>query len=656
MPVESALSRQEIIRVLSKTMPFSFLGDEPVARIASMARVAHYPAGSFIFREGERSKRTLFLVLEGQARAVAGFGGEEAVTTVRKRGDFFGVTVLLSDEPYPLSMLASEELTCLLIAEDAFQEALTDNSRFADYFTKALATRLKELYRTFSDSNYEKQLVHGQTLRRRVSDLAEKRVITALPMDSIRDVAKKMSAENVSSVVIKAFNDMPVGIITEKDLVKKVLTMETPDLDRRAHEIMSKQLIKVKPEDFTYKALLMMIKHNINHVVVTDEHDVLHGIVTIKDLIRTRNSGALSIVRRIEYQEDYAGVAELIGEVDQVQHALLTERSYASEICALISELYDRITRKVIELAEEEMVREGLGSPPVPYSFINMGSAGRGEQFARTDQDNGIIFADPRPAPRVHGKATGHDRATEDLAAAYFLTLGAKIVRGLEICGFKRCSGLVMADNPRWCRPLAAWKKSIQTWVDKLDPRDIRDMTIFLDYRHIAGDADLHENLKIFTVKLFQEAKHAQLFLAEDDLKHKVPLNLFRQIITAKTGKKRKKLNLKSTVMVHVVDAIRLFALREGIRETNTFERIHRLKERGIFKTEDAEYFEAAYETLLMFRIRATLEKLRHGEEADNYIEPETLSKKDKNLLKESLLIVGKLQSLTAHTFHAHHA
>ncbi len=42
-----------------------------------------------------------------------------------------------------------------------------------------------------------------------------------------------------------------------------------------------------------------------------------------------------------------------------------------------------------------EQAEARLGRPPVPYCWIAFGSEGRKEQTFRTDQDNGIIYADP---------------------------------------------------------------------------------------------------------------------------------------------------------------------------------------------------------------------------------------------------------------------
>ncbi len=643
MPSTVKYDKQNLKTLLKAIIPFNHLSDGVLSEIISETQIARYPRGGYIFRQGEPSKKTLFLILEGRVEAVAAAGKDEAVTAVRSKGDFLGVTVLLSDEPYPISILATEELTCLLIKQHSFHKAVVSSDEFAAYFTRDLASRLKELYKTITSDHGPSRLLETSTFRQRVKDVAVKNVITCLPMDNICDVARKMNKAGTSSVVVCGFNNKPAGIITEKDMVSKILCSDNPNLGQKAHQVMTSNLITIRPDDFTYTALLLMMKNKIKHIVVTDDHEVLRGILTVKDLIKSRKTGTLTIVKQIEYQDSFEELAGTIKDIDQLKQALINERAYASEICSLTSELYDRITRKLIFLAEKEMIAKGLGRPPVRYCFINMGSAGRKEQFLRTDQDNGIIYADPRAGE-------------EEKVSSYFLELGRIIVNELENCGFQRCRGEVMADNPAWCRPLSAWKEELVQWVNRLDPDHVRSMTIFLDFRYITGDEYLYNGLKEYTTRLFCEEKHALLFMAEDDLRHRVPLTMFGRFITEKKGKQKRQIDLKKAVMVHMIDGLRLFSLREGIKETNSFERLSHLKERGVFNPDDAEYFEAAYESLMMFRIRSALDKIKRGQEPDNYINLDQLSKKEKNLLKEALLMVNRLQSLTAHTFHAYKA
>ncbi len=629
---------EQIYTVLKKLHPFSQLEETLLRQISTDTLLKRYPRGNYIFRRGEKSQQVLFLVIEGQAKIIAAAGEEQATAGYRNPGDFFGETVFLSSDPYPASVAAVQDLTCLLISAPSFGKALGSNRDFADYFTKTLTSRLNELYKSLLLDSKDTDLLSGQPLRKRVAEVAVSNVVTCLPLAGVREIAMKMREAGTSSVVVVAPNQKPIGIVTQKDLVNKVLAVENPGLNPCAYEIMSSNLITVSPRDFIYQALLMMVKHKIKHVVVTGEKQRLCGILTVQDLFRAGNTGTITFVNRIEQQNSPTGLAELIVDIDSIQHTLLAERAYASEICALVTEFYDRVTRKVIVLAEEEMAAEGRGAPPVRYCFLNMGSSGRKEQYARTDQDNGIIYLDP---PSDQREAT----------AAYFLDLGKKIVSGLEACGFRRCTGEVMVNNIRWCRGLSAWRAGIKQWVGKLEPDNIRDMTIFLDFRFLVGETELFENLKSFTTRLFQNSDHALMFMAEDDLKQRVPLNMFKQIVTERSGRYRKKINLKTTAAVHILDCVRLFALREGIKDTNTFERIHKLKERGVFKPDEAEYLEAAYETLMMLRIRDAVQKQKQGIEPDNYISPGDLNRKEQTLLKESLLVINRLQLLTAHTF-----
>lgn len=637
---------EEAYLALKKLLPFSLLEDSLLITIAADSKFKHYPRGNYVFQKGDKSLKTLFIVIEGEARVITGTELDKemqqyAGTNYRRKGEFFGETVFLSkDDPYPASVEAATKLKCLLISQKSFLKALAGSREFADYFTKALSARLKDLYQSFyfDFTGHEKQ--HLQPLRRGIAEVANPKLVTCSPDAGARDIAFTMQRNNVSMVLVTDHEEKPLGIITDKDLVTKVLASDKPDLKTPADRIMSSPLITADPYSHVYQSLFLMVKHKIHHLVITGEDCKPMGIVTAHDLVYSADTGALNLIHQIEEQTTVKGLASLMPALDQLQQAFLAERAYASEICELVTELYDWVTRKIIALSEQEMVDEGWGEPPANYCFINMGSAGRREQFSRTDQDNGIIYENS-PA------------SFDGDCSEYFLTLGDKIVRGLEACGFRRCKGGIMADSPKWCMPLDSWKKCVKSWVDLLKPDSIRDMTVFLDFRYLYGKEDLYEDLKDYVTRLFQKSPYALLFMTEDDLTHQVPLNMFKQIITERKGRHRREINLKNAAGLHMLDCLRIFSLREGIRETNTFQRIRRLKEFKVFPDDTAEYIEAAYETIMMLRIRDAMRKKDQGLEPDNYIEPGTLSKKEQALLKESLLVANKLQSLTAHAFKA---
>ena len=634
-PERALLGRVEQIKDFEL---FKHLEDSVLYKIAAALEEKTFPKGSLLLKQSEESKHALFLVIEGKVEIfVTDSSGKETVTGYRGAKDFFGETTFLSDEEYPGSARAVEDTRCFLLPQDVFEKLILTNSNMAIFFTRLLSSRLRTMYQKFSFFEEGEEL-EKEPLRRKVADVMVTRPVTCNLEDHFREVASIIHRHNVSSVVV-VDNGKPLGIITEKDLVS--LIAQELDLNNgdtvKAKNIMSSGLITVSPDDFSYQALFLMIKHRTKHLPVVEEEQ-LAGIVTLRDLIKSRQSGALAIVNRIESRSSIEEISQLRSDIDQVLQALLSERATVLEITSLIAEFYDRITRRIIEISEQAMIDEGWGPPPTRYCFIEMGSGGRKEQFTRTDQDNGIVYEDVKEGRQ------------EDVKK-YFLTLGEKIVAGLEAFGFKRCDGYVMSNNEKWCRSFKEWRETINGWKVSWDPENILMMNIFLDFRYVYGSQSLYYLLRNMVVKNFRNADQMISMLIKDHMNIKVPLSLFRKILTERSGDHAGKLNLKSSACVIIVDCMRAFSLREGLFVTNTFDRINELGKRNVFAPKDVEFISIAYETLMLFRIKDAAAKRKKGLEPDNYIDPNSLSNHEYNLLRDALVMVGRLQSITRGVF-----
>lgn len=627
--------------LLKKVTPFHLLDVPVIETVVKSSDIRSYAKGSYVFRQGDPSLQSLFVVLSGSAEiTILNELDREVVIGRRNTLEFFGETVFLSEEPYPASIRAAEELTCLVIPNQIFETVLSRFPEFTGHFSRILAERMRSMYQSLTSDSTASSSGIDQPMRKRVADLMTVNPVTCRPDQDISAIAQIMTKSGISSLIVRDDRGRLLGIITERDLVSKVLARGEFVKRLTAADIMSTTLRTVPPDAFYYEALLEMVKNKIKHLVVTDENNQLLGIVTIRDLITSRSTGALSIVNSIEKQVSIDGLAKACKEIDKVLQALVAEKATSNEILQIITEFFDRLTRKVIEVCEREMIAEGYGPPPVAYSWITMGSSGRQEQFVKTDQDNGIIYENV-PAEK------------EEEVARYFHFLAEKVVEGLFRCGFAKCKGNVMASNPFWCRSFNSWRDIITEWLSRLNSENVRLMTIFLDFRHIYGKKSLCDLLRNFVTRSFQKSPTVLLFLAKDDLNHRVPLNFFKQIITEKSKEHRNLVNLKGAACVHMVDCLRIFSLREGIVETNTFRRLEELSRRRVFSRDDTELFGTAYETLMMFRIRQSLLQLSRGEQPDNYINPDELSKKDKAALREAFLAVDRLQNLTGHAFYA---
>lgn len=118
-----------------------------------------------------------------------------------------------------------------------------------------------------------------------------KKVITAKVNATIQSVCKSMYDNNVGSVVIvKSTMErvVPVGIITERDIVRLIGLMELFSSQVQVRSFMSYPLVKGSPAMTLSKAKEIMSKKNIRRLPITDKDrdpEKLVGIITEKDIV-----------------------------------------------------------------------------------------------------------------------------------------------------------------------------------------------------------------------------------------------------------------------------------------------------------------------------------------------------------------------------------
>jgi CRP-like cAMP-binding protein len=72
--VQPDLNSKSVFNTLKATIPFCYLSDHVLEEIVAESDTDQYPPGSYIFREGEQSKQTLYFILAGQAKALTKIG------------------------------------------------------------------------------------------------------------------------------------------------------------------------------------------------------------------------------------------------------------------------------------------------------------------------------------------------------------------------------------------------------------------------------------------------------------------------------------------------------------------------------------------------------------------------------------------------------
>jgi signal-transduction protein with cAMP-binding, CBS, and nucleotidyltransferase domain len=125
-----------------------------------------------------------------------------------------------------------------------------------------------------------------------VSDLMRKKLVTIEESGSVQESANRMKDKNVSSLIVVDANDWPLGLITERDLVRKVCIHDVSASEIINRDIMSSPLISIESKSSQSEAVDIMLQNNVRHLLVVDNESSENvnkpiGIVTPLDFTRS---------------------------------------------------------------------------------------------------------------------------------------------------------------------------------------------------------------------------------------------------------------------------------------------------------------------------------------------------------------------------------
>jgi CBS domain-containing protein len=632
-PIREMITK-DAFTLLKNTPPFSFLDDNALNNIAGEMLLGFYLKGHTIYQQNGPAAEHLGIIKSGAVRvSLRTNEGEDVLIDYAAAGDFFGWLSFICGDISRDTTVAAEDTSCYLIKKETVLALLKEKPEFSEFCLRSWLKKLVDI--TYKEMR-DRTLLYGGgdklLFTYYLNDLATKKVITASEDIAIKDAAEIMARNGVSSLVLLDRDGLPSGMVTDRDLRSKVVS-KGRDITGRVGDIMSVTIIKSEAGDYCFEALLKMIRYNIHHLLVVDKGR-LSGIITSHDLMMLQGTSPLSVAKEIEDQNTIDGLLPVSKKINKIITILIKEGARASNITRLITEINDRLLKKILEITEAR-----LGPPPLRYCWIVYGSEGRKEQTFKTDQDNAIIFDDPQ--------------GSADTAVAYFTDLADQMKSALSKCGFPPCSADYMASNPKWRRPLHLWKAYFSDWINNPTPEAILRSLIFFDFRAIHGDFLLAERLRAF---LGHEVKDKNLFLAQMTgvvTQNRPPLDFFGKFICEKKGGNKGKINIKINGLCPIIDAARLSALETKVYNTSTLERLAGLRERQGTVSEFSLELEEAFEFLMSLRLRHQFQQIQEGIEPDNFINPANLRNMEKVLLKEAFKLILSVQEKTIKKYNA---
>jgi CBS domain-containing protein len=207
-----------------------------------------------------------------------------------------------------------------------------------------------------------------------------------------------------------------------------------------------------------------------------------------------------------------------------------------------------------------------------------------------------------------------------------------------------------MIINPKWCKSFSEYKQDIHEWITHPNSDALMDMAIFFDSIPVAGAGQLHSDLRSYIFKQVNNNATILTHFARAIENFDSPLGIFSRFTSDKGHENE--IDIKKGALFALVHGVRSLALEHNIEKTNTTLRIKALNDIGYMSKDDARDILEALEVINRLRLHAQLDKLERGKKMDNYISLTSLSKLEKDVLKEALKTVEKFKKRVSYHFH----
>lgn len=618
---------EEVINFLKNEPPFQFLDETTLRSVAGSVSMEFYPRDTVILRQDGPSSKYLRIIKKGAVKVLMKSAeGSDVAIDYKGEGDNFGFLSMIGKDKQKTTVVAVDDTICYILGKEMVLRLLEISPSFTEYFMSYLSRYVDRTYKEMQTRSLFSRSSDRFLFTTRVGDIANA-AVTVNEETTIQEAAQAMVRNRISSLIVLDKRNLPAGIVTDKDLREKVVS-KGRSLSEPVRNIMTISLIRVDAADSCFEAVLKMIKYNIHHMLVIEDGG-LKGIMTNHDLMLLQGTSPLSFANDIDHQQTIEGLESVSMKINNIVGLLLEEGAKGSSITRIITEMNDRIEKKVLEIAEKK-----FGQPPVPYCWIVFGSEGRKEQTFKTDQDNAIIYTDP-------------ETPAEDEEIRKYFSLFTPFVRdSLARVGFPLCSGNYMASNEVWCQPLRVWKKYFMQWISEPTAEAIIRSLILFDFRPLYGKFQLAVALRN-ALKARLEGEGIFLgYMANTIIKNTPPIGFFKSFVVEKSGEHKDEFNLKVKGITPLIDAVRLFALETGVTDTSTLGRIQALKDKHITIKEYSSELEHAFDFIMTLRVQHQYEQIKKGLPPDNFINPERLSNLEKKTIREAFHLISKLQNL----------
>jgi CBS domain-containing protein len=591
--------------------PFDTLAPEELRGLSAQATLYEQSPGAVLLVEDGPPATGLWVVVTGSMDVV--HSGE--VVQVLEPGECFGHPSLLTGMAPAFTVRAREPSSCLQFPPAAARRVLATEAGVA-YVAWSLRKRLTRAG----------HVVHGlQDVGTTPVSTIMRAPVYAGPTETLRSAARRLGEEHLHALLV-AMPDDTVGILTDGD-VRAAVADGRFCADAPARELARVPAPTVPLRQLAIEATVDMLAAGVEHLAVVDAGRVC-GVLSSADLLGLDANSPIGLRHTILRAAGADTLVQAASHLPRLFLRLSQAGVPSRDLGRVLSLAHDAVVARLIDFS-----LWAHGPAPLPWAWLDMGSAARRELTLASDQDNALAYARPAAGAQL----------TPERADAYFERLAQDVNVGLERCGIGLDNNGVMARNRPWRMSKPDWLRTFDECLTQPDESHLVRATVAFDFRPTAGGLAVVSEL---TARIRAAREHPQFMrlLARSASGFAVALGFRGQFSTDAEGR----LDLKKGAIIPLVNLVRYHALATGVTISPTLDRIEGVAMAGGLEAGEADALSEAFEVIARVRFEHHAELISEGRPANNLIDPGALAPIARAELREALQVVRRAQKRLA--------
>ncbi len=599
---------EDLDAFLGRHPPFDALEPAALSAVTQALRQRRFEAGDAVLVEDGAPAAGLWVILTGSMDLLH----EGEVIQALEPGECFGHPSLLSGMPPAFTVRARERATCALLdAGDSRRLLGTDAG--ASYVARTMRTRLTRAGHT----------VHGllDVGTTPVSAIMRPPVFCE-PELPVREAARRLGEDHTSALLMRLAGG-ELAIVTDAD-VRAAVAGGAGTLDAPVAAIARAPAPTAPVGQLAIEATVDMLAAGVEHVAVLDGTRPC-GILGAAELLGLDARSPIALRHTILGAADEAVLLRATSHQPQLFLTLVRAGVPPRDLGRVLSLQHDAVVARLVDFSIS-----AHGPAPVPWAWLDLGSAARREFTLASDQDNALAYANP---------AEGDEQRVDD----YFARLGADVNDGLARCGIGVDDNGVLARNRLWRMSRGDWLRTFDECLEIPDESHLIRATVSFDFRTAGGSLAITAAL---TTRMRAAREHPDFMrlVARTAAGYPVALGFRGQLAVQHDGDGPKRLDLKRGAIIPLVNLVRYHALAHGVTISPTIDRIEAVASAGGLERGLADALLEAYAVITRLRFQHHAALIADGAPLDNLVDPDELTPIARAELREALHVVRRAQ------------